>query len=60
MYLKGPLKISRTDPPRINAVFLLEACDRGTIFYGCFVKGLPFLSIMVCKMKGLDLLDLPV
>lgn len=39
-----------------NIIFLVDlfTTQRGTIFYGSYMKGLPFLSKMVHKGKGLD------
>ena len=42
-YFKGLFKISRIDPAKKDRVFLLQVFERGIIFYGRYIKGLPFL-----------------
>ena len=43
----SPIEISRTDPTKRVAVSLRYECERDTILYERYAKGLPFLSKMV-------------
>ena len=49
MYLKGALKITRTDAMKRDVQCFVTVCLRGYHFYGTYMKGLFFLSEMVYK-----------
>ena len=49
----SPIELSRTDQMKRVAVSLRYACEKDTIFYERYVKGLPFLSKMVYKRVSL-------
>ena len=38
----GSFKVSGTDQPKEDVVFLLKVCEKDTIFVGRYMKKLPF------------------